>query len=248
MQLPYEWRIGTRYLGAGHRRGFLSFISVVSVVGLATGVAVLVVVLSVMNGFEQELRSRILSVTSHAQLTGIDGPLEDWRAARDKALGMPGVQAAVPYIEAQGMFAHGPRLTGAQVRGVDPAEEVKAISLGRRLVSGRIEDLQPGSFRIVLGDALARELGAKVGDAIVLIAPSGTPTPTGMVPRMRRLRHSFGHAKNTGGFHDDQARESRLHLRDRLFEPLSVLHEYLWVSHDSRPRTRDRDGFKMHAA
>ncbi|MEY4760444.1 MAG: hypothetical protein RLZZ200_300 [Pseudomonadota bacterium] len=190
MQLPYEWRIGTRYLGAGHRRGFLSFISVVSVVGLATGVAVLVVVLSVMNGFEQELRSRILSVTSHAQLTGIDGPLEDWRAARDKALGMPGVQAAVPYIEAQGMFAHGPRLTGAQVRGVDPAEEVKAISLGRRLVSGRIEDLQPGSFRIVLGDALARELGAKVGDAIVLIAPSGTPTPTGMVPRMRRFQVS----------------------------------------------------------
>ena len=187
MQLPYEWRIGTRYLSSGHRRGFLSFISLVSVAGLATGVAVLLVVLSVMNGFEQELRSRILAVTAHAQLTGLDGPITDWRAARDLALKMPGVQAAVPYIEAQGMFAHGPRLTGAQVRGIDPAEEARAIGLGRRLLSGSLDDLQPGSFRIVLGEALARELGVKTGDDVVLIAPLGTPTPTGMVPRMRRF-------------------------------------------------------------
>lgn len=187
MPLPYEWRLGLRYLSSGHRRGFLSFISLVSVVGLATGVAVLLVVLSVMNGFEQELRSRILSVTAHAQLTALDGPLVEWREARDRAMKMPGVQAAVPYIEAQGMFAQGARLTGAQVRGVDPSEESRAISLGKRLLSGKLEDLQPGSFHIVLGEALARELGAKVGDSVVLIAPLGTPTPTGMVPRMRRF-------------------------------------------------------------
>jgi lipoprotein-releasing system permease protein len=187
MQLPYEWLLGTRYLRGGQRRGFVSFISLVSVAGLATGVAVLIVVLSVMNGFEQELRSRILSVTAHAQLTGLDGPLDDWREARARALRLPGVEAAVPYIEAQAMFAQGTRLTGAQLRGIDPAEEARAVGLGRRLLSGSLEALTPGSFHIVLGEALAAELGARPGDSVVLIAPIGTATPTGLMPRMRRF-------------------------------------------------------------
>ncbi|MEN9706308.1 MAG: hypothetical protein RLZZ393_2187 [Pseudomonadota bacterium] len=187
MQRPYEWLVGTRYLRSGQRRGFVSFISMVSVAGLATGVAVLVVVLSVMNGFERELRSRILSVTSHAQLTGLDGPLQDWPSARERALRMPGVEAAVPYIEAQTLFSQGQRLAGAQVRGVDPAEEAQAVGLGRQLLSGRLDALVPGSYRILLGEALAKELGARLGDGIVLIAPLGTATPTGLVPRMRRF-------------------------------------------------------------
>jgi lipoprotein-releasing system permease protein len=190
MSIPYEWLIGTRYLRASQARGFISFISLICIAGLMLGVAVLIVVLSVMNGFEKELRTRILTVTSHATLTGLQGPLTNWPAARDAALKEPGVVAAVPYIEAQAMFANGQRLTGAQVRGVDPLEEMKAVGLGRRLLQGRLESLEPGQYRIILGEALAQELGAKVGSSIVLIAPQGTATPTGVAPRMRRFEVS----------------------------------------------------------
>src|SRR6516164_5169699 len=118
----YEWLIGTRYLRSTHRRGFVSFVALTSVVGLMLGVAVLLVVLSVMNGFERELRSRILSVTSHATLMGLDGTLADWRAARTAALAKPGMIAAAPYIEEQGMLAHGQHVVGTMVRGVLPEE------------------------------------------------------------------------------------------------------------------------------
>src|SRR5450755_5083972 len=117
---PYEWLIATRYLRSGQTRGFLSFISLVSVIGLAVGVATLIVVLSVMNGFERELRTRILSVTAHATLSGLDGALPDWRAARDAAVRQAGVLAAVPYIDAQAMLSHGQSITGAGIRGVLP--------------------------------------------------------------------------------------------------------------------------------
>ena len=190
MKLPYEWLIGTRYLRATQGRGFVSFISMICIAGLMLGVAVLIVVLSVMNGFEQELRSRILTVTSHATLMGLDGPLPEWRGAREAALKQPGVQAAAPYIEAQAMFASGPRLTGAQLRGVDPVEEARTVGLGRQLLQGRLDSLQPGRYRVILGEALAQELGVQVGGSVVLIAPQGTATPTGIVPRMRRFEVS----------------------------------------------------------
>jgi lipoprotein-releasing system permease protein len=183
----YEWLIGTRYLRSGHRRGFLSFITVISVLGLMVGVAVLVVVLSVMNGFEHELRARILSVTSHATLMGLEGPLPDWRDVQRRALQMPGVQAAVPYIESRAMLAGGSKLAGAQIRGIDPAQERLAVGIGRSLVQGKLEDLVPGSYRIILGSALARELAVKPGDTVVVIAPEGTVTPAGVAPRMRRF-------------------------------------------------------------
>jgi lipoprotein-releasing system permease protein len=190
VSLPYEILLGTRYLRSTHRRGFVSFIALISIAGLMLGVAVLIVVLSVMNGFERELRTRILTVTSHATLLGLDGPLADWRAAQAAALKQPGVIGAVPYIEAQAMYALDRKLTGALLRGVDPREEASVVGLGRQLVSGRLEDLQPGRYRIVLGDALAQELGARPGSQIVLIAPEGSATPTGVVPRMRRFEVS----------------------------------------------------------
>jgi lipoprotein-releasing system permease protein len=183
----YEWWIGTRYLSSTHRRGFVSIVALISVVGLMLGVAVLIVVLSVMNGFERELRTRILAVTAHATLMGLEGTLEDWREARAVALQTAGVRAAVPYVEAQSMLALGGTITGAQVRGIDPAEEGKADSLEARMVSGSLGALLPGSWNIVLGDALATELGAKSGDTLVLIAPEGSATPTGVMPRMRRF-------------------------------------------------------------
>jgi lipoprotein-releasing system permease protein len=158
-----------------------------SVFGLMLGVATLITVLSVMNGFERELRSRILSVTSHATLSGIEGSLSDWRAVQQAALKQPGVQAAVPYIEQQSMLANGIYVAGTTVRGVQPDEERRATGLAQRLKAGKLEDLEPGQYHIILGSALARELHAKVGGQVVLIAPEGTATPTGVVPRMRRF-------------------------------------------------------------
>ncbi|HEV3180969.1 MAG TPA: lipoprotein-releasing ABC transporter permease subunit [Steroidobacteraceae bacterium] len=184
----YEWLIGTRYLRSTHRRGFVSFVALMSVCGLMLGVATLIVVLSVMNGFERELRSRILAVTSHATLMGLSGSLGDWRDLQARVRRQPGVQAAVPYIESQAMLANGRRITGANVRGVLPEEESRATGLAQHLVSGSLSDLEPGAYRIILGSALARELGARVGDTVVLIAPEGSATPTGVVPRMRRFR------------------------------------------------------------
>jgi lipoprotein-releasing system permease protein len=185
---PYEWLIGTRYLRSTHRRGFVSFVALMSVLGLMLGVATLITVLSVMNGFERELRNRILSVTSHATLSGIDGPMAEWRSVREAALKQPGVQAAVPYIEEQSMLANGVHVVGATVRGILPDEERKATGLAQHLTAGRLDDLQAGQYRVILGSALARELHARVGSQVVLIAPEGTATPTGVVPRMRRFQ------------------------------------------------------------
>jgi lipoprotein-releasing system permease protein len=186
----YEWLIGTRYLRSTHRRGFVSFVALMSVLGLMLGVATLITVLSVMNGFERELRNRILSVTSHATLSGLEGPMDNWRDVQRSALKQPGVEAAVPYIEEQSMLSNGINVAGATVRGVLPEEERKATGLAQHLTAGRLEDLQAGQYRIILGSALARELHAHVGGSVVLIAPDGTATPTGVVPRMRRFQVS----------------------------------------------------------
>jgi lipoprotein-releasing system permease protein len=182
----YEWLVGTRYLRSA-RRGFVSLIAVISVVGLMLGVAVLIVVLSVMNGFERELRSRILSVTSHATLMGLEGTLPDWRRAQAFALRTPGVEHAVPYVEVQSMLAAGPRVIGAAVRGVDPAAEAATLGILRRLRDVQATELAPGSWNVVLGSALAQELGVRRGDRIVVMAPQGVATPDGVVPRMRRF-------------------------------------------------------------
>src|SRR5882757_1068653 len=188
MATPYEWIIGTRYLRSTHRRGFVSFVALVSVLGLALGVATLVVVLSVMNGFEREIRSRILSVTSHATLMGLEGTLSSWQSVQHEALRQPGVEAAVPYIEEQSMLANGGHIAGATVRGVLPEQESRATGLAQHVTEGKLADLQAGHYGTVLGSALAHELNVRVGDSVVLIAPDGTATPTGVVPRMRRFR------------------------------------------------------------
>ncbi|TLY60333.1 MAG: lipoprotein-releasing ABC transporter permease subunit [Gammaproteobacteria bacterium] len=184
----YEWLIGTRYLRSTHRRGFVSFVALISVCGLTLGVATLIVVLSVMNGFERELRSRILAVTSHATLMGLSGALPDWRALQQQIRRQSGVEAAVPYVESLCVLANGRRLAAAKVRGVLPEEERSATGLAQRVISGSLDDLRDGSYAAILGSALAHELDARVGDTVVLIAPQGTATPTGVVPRMRRFR------------------------------------------------------------
>ena len=184
---PYEWKIGIRYLRSRHRSGFVSFVASMSMLGLGLGVAVLIVVLSVLNGYERELRSRMLSVTSHATIVGLDGAIADWRTRLDMAAREPGVKAAVPFIESRGLLANGQRVAGAMVRGVLPEEEVKAVGLAERLESGSLADLQPGKFRVLLGSALATELGVSVGQSVILMTPEGSATPAGFVPRQRRF-------------------------------------------------------------
>lgn len=184
---PYEWLIGIRYLRSSHRSGFVSFVAFMSVAGLALGVAVLIVVMSVLNGFETELRNRMLTVTSHATITGVDGVIQDWQRAQAEAMRMPNVAAVAPFIEARGLLANGERVAGAAVRGVLPEEEVRAVGLGSRMTRGSLADLAPGEFRIVLGSALAQELDVDVGDKVILMAPEGTATPAGLMPRTRRF-------------------------------------------------------------
>lgn len=188
MRTPYEWLIGTRYLRSTHRRGFVSFVAIVSVLGLALGVATLIVVLSVMNGFQREIRNRILSVTSHATMMGLEGNLSNWQNLRLEVLKQPGVVAVAPYIEEQAMLANGAHIDGATIRGVLPAEEETTTGLAQRVTEGRLTDLKPGEYSTILGSALAKDLDVKVGGSVVLIAPEGTATPTGVVPRMRRFR------------------------------------------------------------
>ena len=187
MAVPYEWLIGTRHLRSTHRRGFVSFVALVSVLGLTLGVATLVVVLSVLNGFENELRTRILSVTSHAILMGRHGTIDDWREVQSAAQRMPGVIAAAPYIEAQALVMNNKRVKGVVVRGVLPAEEARATGLGQHLTAGKLADLEVGSYNVILGAALAKELRVGVGDSVVLIAPQGTATPGGVWPSVRRF-------------------------------------------------------------
>jgi lipoprotein-releasing system permease protein len=185
--MGYEWLIGVRYLRSTHRSGFVSFVATMSVIGLALGVAVLIVTLSVLNGFETELRSRMLSVTSHATITGLDGSFPNWRAAQTTAAQEPGVRAAVPFIESRGLMANGTRVAGTMVRGILPEEESRVPGLGQRLESGSLNDLQPGKYRVILGKALATELGVSVGQSVVLMTPEGSVTPAGFEPRKRRF-------------------------------------------------------------
>ena len=181
----YEGFLGLRYLRAAPRPGFVSLIAGIAMFGLALGVAVLIVVLSVMNGFEEELRTRILSLTAHATISGLEGRLSDWRPQEEKLAGFPGVTAAAPYIEEQGMVTHDAKSAGILLRGVLPDAERKVADLSPHLLSGRLDDLLPGKYRVILGKDLAEELGAKVGDRVVVIVAQGDVTPVGVMPRMR---------------------------------------------------------------
>lgn len=181
----YEGFIGLRYLRASPRRGFVSLIAGIAIFGLALGVAVLVVVLSVMNGFEEVLRTRILSLTAHATISGLEGRMPNWRPDIDKLKVFPGINGAAPYIEEQGMMIRGTKSSGVLLRGVVPEAEQHVVDLNSHLQSGRLADLVPGNYRTILGSALAEELGAHVGDRVVLLVAQGDVTPLGVLPRMR---------------------------------------------------------------
>jgi len=185
---PFELFIGLRYTRAKRRNHFISFISLISMLGIALGVAALIVVLSVMNGFQDELRARILGVAAHIQITGEDNTLANWpKVAADAAKGEPEVVAAAPYIAAQGLLSYGQAVQGAMIRGVLPDQEARVAEIGSHMKAGRLEDLQPGAFGIALGSELARALGVGLGDKVVLIAPQGQVTPAGIMPRLKQF-------------------------------------------------------------
>ena len=216
--LPYELMIGRRYLRSTGNR-FLSFISLISMLGVAIGVAVLIVVLSVMNGFERELRNRILSVTSHATVSAFGAGMADWPAARRLALGNPRVRGAAPFVEGEALLIGdkiGAGSAAASVRGVLPELEGQVSAVGERLSSGAMSALRAGTYRIILGAELARELKVTRGDAVVLAVAQGSVTPAGVLPRLRRFEVEGVFAS---GMYEIDRTLALVHLQDaaRLF-------------------------------
>ena len=191
MSLPFEFLIGLRYTRSGRRTGrkdrFVSFISATSVVSIALGVMALIIVLSVMNGFQTQVRDRMLSVIPHIQISSGTGPVSDWRSLAAVAEKNSEVRGAAPFVEGQGLISTGDRVIGTMVEGVDPKEEVKASEVASTMPAGTLDSLTPGSFHAVIGSVLAARLGVAPGDKIALVVPPGTPTPAGMIPRVRTL-------------------------------------------------------------
>ncbi len=190
MQFPYELAVGWRYTRAGRatrRNGFISFISGVSMLGIALGVAALIIVLSVMNGFQKEVRDRMLSVVSHVEIFAPQGAaLPDLERTMREARANPEVIGAAPFVSSQALVARGEDMKGAMVRGIDPAREGEVTDVAATN-SKVLQTLIPGEFNIVLGIELARSLGVRAGDKVTLIAPGGQVTPAGVVPRLKQM-------------------------------------------------------------
>jgi lipoprotein-releasing system permease protein len=219
---PYEWQIGWRYVRAGRsgrRNGFISFISAISMAGIALGVAALIVVLSVMNGFQKEVRDRMLAVIAHVELFDNGGAaLADWRAtaAAARAAAPDQVRGAAPFVSAQVLVARGDEMRGALVRGIVPADEASVTPLGAQMKDGAFARLQPGAWNMVIGIELARQLGVREGDTLTLVAPGGQVTPAGVVPRLKQF--TLAGTFDSGHYEYDSA-YVLIHLDDaaRLF-------------------------------
>ncbi|RJF98276.1 lipoprotein-releasing ABC transporter permease subunit [Noviherbaspirillum saxi] len=189
-KLPFEWLVGMRYTRAGRRSGrnsFISFISLISMAGIALGVAALIVVLSVMNGFQKEVRDRMLSVLSHIEVYDASGSLPDWHVTAKEAMQVKEVKGAAPYVAAQAMMTRDDTVRGVIIRGVLPEEEPKVSDVASQVRDGSFNNLKSGEFNIVLGRELARGLHVEVGDKVTMIAPQGQITPAGVLPRLKQF-------------------------------------------------------------
>lgn len=189
MNFPYEWQIGWRYTRASKRASrntFISFISMISMFGIALGVAALIVVLSVMNGFQKEVRDRMLSVLAHIEVIG-PSALPDWQKTAAEALQNKEVVGAAPYVAAQAMLTRDDAVRGVLLRGVEPSQEPKVSDIGSQFRAGSMTALAPGGFGIALGNELANAMGVQVGDKVTLVAPQGTMTPAGVLPRLKQF-------------------------------------------------------------
>lgn len=190
MLRPIEIGIALRYMRSRNRNRFISFISLISIVGIAIAVAVLIIVLSVMNGFEHEVRTKILSVVSHGAITGGAGRLDDWRQVQSIAENHPETISVARFVDGQGMLVGPEKIKGVQIRGVHPDAELKTSGFEAMMETGGLASLEPGAYRIVIGRALADLLEVEIDDKLILIISRGVTTPAGVVPRMRRFQVS----------------------------------------------------------
>lgn len=177
--------IGLRYTRTRRRSGFVSFISLASMLGIALGITALITVMSVMNGFQKEVRAKMLGIAAHIQIGGFENGLADWQPLLEKVRKRSDVVGASPYVNGQGLLAIGQSVRGVAVRGIDPAIEDSVSDVGKQMRVGKIADLQPGEYGMIIGSELARALSVSIGSRIQLITPQGTITPAGMVPRLR---------------------------------------------------------------
>jgi lipoprotein-releasing system permease protein len=188
--MPFEWMVGLRYTRAGKRSGrnsFISFISLISMAGIALGVAALIVVLSVMNGFQKEVRDRMLSVLSHIEVFDAGSGMKDWNAVAREAFQQKEVRGAAPYVAAQAMITRDDNVRGVYIRGVLPELEPKVSDVASQVRRGSFNDLRDGEFNIVLGSEIAKALRVALGDKVTIIAPQGQVTPAGVIPRLKQF-------------------------------------------------------------
>jgi lipoprotein-releasing system permease protein len=185
---PLELQIGLRYTRAKRRNQFISFISLISVLGIVIGVWALITVLSIMNGFERELRERILAVASHVTITGLRGELTDWPRLSERVEQAEEVVGQAPFILGQGMIVKGPTVSGALIRGIVPNREANVSTVLDHLTAGDVAALVPREWNIIIGSALASKLDVVLGDKVTVVAPKGQVTPAGLLPRLKRFR------------------------------------------------------------
>ncbi len=188
MNYPVELLIGLRYTRAKRRNHFISFISMISMFGIVLGVMALIVVLSVMNGFEQELKGRILGMVSHITVSSFDNRLQDWQSLREKVLTKEQITGAAPYVDAEAMLSNQASVSGAIVRGILPEHEPAVSEIHQQMEFGELEDLVPGEYGIILGTGLASTLGVVPGDRVTMITPQSTLSALGFLPRLRRFK------------------------------------------------------------
>lgn len=197
---PLELFIGLRYTRSKHKNNFISFISLASMLGILFGVLVLIVVLSVMNGFEKEFRDRILSMVSHVTISGTDGKLSDWKIEQEKLVGIPSVKGSAPFIEKQVMITANNIVRGVLVRGIIPEEQQKVGDVNKHVLDGDFAELSPRSYKIALGIDLAQQLGVFPGDKVTVVTTQVKVTPAGMIPRTKRFTVAAIYRFNMGQY------------------------------------------------
>ena len=211
IKLPYELLLGLRYTRAKRRNGFISFISLSSMIGIALGVTALITVLSIMNGFQEELRDRILGMTAHMTINERNDQLEDWQSLYNQLINQPRVEGAAPNIMEQGMLTIGNKVKGVAIRGVLPEFEGQVADIGNQMLFGSLNDLTPKKYKIILGSELAVSLGVSLGDKVTLIAPQGSVSPVGIVPRIKRFTVS---GIFEAGMHEYDSGLAIIHIED----------------------------------
>jgi len=238
---PLSLYIGLRYTGAKRRTQFISFITLTSVLGIALGVTALITVLSVMNGFEAELRQRILGMTAHSTITGRTGELENWQGLQATIKDYPHIEGTAPFVKGQVMINSGRRVSGSLLRGIIPSEEIAVSDVADKMTIGELGLLQAGKYQIVLGSELASYLGASVGEKVTIISPQVNSTPAGIIPRLRRFTvvgifevGMYEYDRNMAIIHIDDAKKllrlenkvSGLRLKlDDLFNAPQITHQ-----------------------